>query len=631
MHAFIFLAAITLLSVLVPAVASGQIGDLGAKAPQEVIDAAASGRPQDVIVLFDDSPVETEAAELRKNIGADYDVPEIVSVKKSRYDGIKQRVLGGFYHGEHETLRDYSHLPMMFVRVKTLSGLARLLERPEVVRVYKDEEYAHFLDQSLLLVTQPQVAAQNRKGAGTAVAVLDTGVNYLHSAFGACSGAGTPQNCCPNNDCSATPPATPAGCKVACVHDFAPNDGQPDADGHGSNVSGIVVGVAPDTKIIGLDVFNGNSASSSTIIAAINWCIANKSAYNIVAVNMSLGGTTKFTSPCSGDLFAGPVNNARNAGILSAIASGNEEYINGISSPACVPAAVSVGAVYDSNMGPIGWSVCTDSTTAADKVTCFSNSAGFLTMLAPGAIISAAGWNMGGTSQAAPHIAGSIAVLKGSGAFPLDTADQTVARMTSTGVPVLDTRNGITKPRIDLLAATAGAGACIYSISPTDQSFGAAGGSGTVNVTAPAGCDWTAVSNAAWINVTAGSGGSGNGTVSYSAAQNTGTARTGTMTIAGRTFTASQADATGGQFSISGKIKSASGAAMPGVTVNLSGAGSGTTTTNSRGNFRFTGLGNGTYTLTPSFAGYTFTPESRTVNVNGANVGRQNFRGVQTP
>ncbi|MEE4354833.1 MAG: C1 family peptidase, partial [Desulfococcaceae bacterium] len=84
------------------------------------------------------------------------------------------------------------------------------------------------------------------------------------------------------------------------------------------------------------------------------------------------------------------------------------------------------------------------------------------------------------------------------------------------------------------------AGSCIYSISPSDNSFSGAGGSGSVNVTALAGCAWTASSNAVWLTVTPGSGGSGNGTVTYSVAQNTGSSRIGTLTVAGKTFTVTQ-------------------------------------------------------------------------------------------
>ena len=65
---------------------------------------------------------------------------------------------------------------------------------------------------------------------------------------------------------------------------------------------------------------------------------------------------------------------------------------------------------------------------------------------------------------------------------------------------------------------------------------------GNVNVTAPAGCAWTATSTASWITITGGAAGSGAGTVSYSVAPYTGRPRkrSGTMTIAGRTFTIRQ-------------------------------------------------------------------------------------------
>ncbi|HEX8294053.1 MAG TPA: M36 family metallopeptidase [Pyrinomonadaceae bacterium] len=90
-------------------------------------------------------------------------------------------------------------------------------------------------------------------------------------------------------------------------------------------------------------------------------------------------------------------------------------------------------------------------------------------------------------------------------------------------------------------------GTCTYSISPSSASYAAAGGSGTVTVTAGAGCAWTASSNASFITVTGGASGSGSGSVSYSVAANGGTAsRTGTLTVAGQTFTVTQAGTGGG-------------------------------------------------------------------------------------
>jgi hypothetical protein len=82
--------------------------------------------------------------------------------------------------------------------------------------------------------------------------------------------------------------------------------------------------------------------------------------------------------------------------------------------------------------------------------------------------------------------------------------------------------------------------ACTYSIDPASAAAPAAGGTGSVAVTAGSTCPWTAMSNASWITVTSGASGSSNGTVAYSVAANTGGARSGTVTIAGQTFTVTQ-------------------------------------------------------------------------------------------
>ncbi|MHB8827994.1 MAG: LamG-like jellyroll fold domain-containing protein [Syntrophales bacterium] len=87
------------------------------------------------------------------------------------------------------------------------------------------------------------------------------------------------------------------------------------------------------------------------------------------------------------------------------------------------------------------------------------------------------------------------------------------------------------------ITGTAGTGA---SLSATGQTFVSAG-MGSVSVVAPSGFGWSAVSNApSWIHITAGSSGTGNGTVFYTVDANTGAARTGTMTIGGQTFTVTQ-------------------------------------------------------------------------------------------
>jgi len=82
---------------------------------------------------------------------------------------------------------------------------------------------------------------------------------------------------------------------------------------------------------------------------------------------------------------------------------------------------------------------------------------------------------------------------------------------------------------------------CVTLLNPSGAVAPAAGGVGTIPVTATAGCAWTAVSNVPWITLTSGASGSGNGTVGYTVAPDTAAARAGTITIAGQTFTVTQA------------------------------------------------------------------------------------------
>ncbi|HEX8250720.1 MAG TPA: BACON domain-containing carbohydrate-binding protein, partial [Pyrinomonadaceae bacterium] len=85
------------------------------------------------------------------------------------------------------------------------------------------------------------------------------------------------------------------------------------------------------------------------------------------------------------------------------------------------------------------------------------------------------------------------------------------------------------------------ASGCAYSLSATSANFPAAGGNGSVNVTTASGCAWTAASNVNWISITGGASGSGNGSVTFNVLANPGPERTGTLTIAGQTYTVTQA------------------------------------------------------------------------------------------
>jgi hypothetical protein len=102
--------------------------------------------------------------------------------------------------------------------------------------------------------------------------------------------------------------------------------------------------------------------------------------------------------------------------------------------------------------------------------------------------------------------------------------------------------------------------------------------------------------------------------------------------VAGRTFTdrvtgTCNKASTGTTYAVSGSVTNSAGTGIAGVVVSN---GSASATTSSTGAYTLTGLANGSYTLTPSLSGYTFSPTSRSVTVNGANVTGQTFTGTAT-
>ncbi|HEV8348412.1 MAG TPA: DUF4082 domain-containing protein [Vicinamibacterales bacterium] len=141
-----------------------------------------------------------------------------------------------------------------------------------------------------------------------------------------------------------------------------------------------------------------------------------------------------------------------------------------------------------------------------------------------------------GCSWTAVSNAAWISVTAGSTGSGNGTVGYTVDANGSTA-----SRTGTLTIANQTVTVTQAGQTCSFTVSPTSVSPTATGGAQSATVTAPAGCSWTSVSNAAWISVTAGSTGSGNGTVGYTVDANGTTAsRTGTLTIANQTVTVTQ-------------------------------------------------------------------------------------------
>jgi subtilisin family serine protease len=360
---------------------------------------------------------------------------------------------------EHGTARVFVLLRNRTTALTVDDRALRALEGdPNVVAIDLDVPGHGGDAESLPLIGGNTVQAMGFRGDGITVAVLDSGfdpknADLTHVVVDEhcfCRNAdGT--GCCPNKQTTQSGPGAAR-----------------DENGHGTNVTGIIasqggtapIGVAPGVKVVSVRVLDANNAFAgiSQVVDALQWVADNHPEVRVI--NMSLLTGAHFEGHCDqqssyNQAISALVKQLRARGTLVFACSGNTASPTSMGSPACVDPVTAVGAVYDSALGTISFG-CTDKTTAADQITCFTDSDFALDLLAPGAVITSTGLNAPlstyrGTSQASPHAAGAAAVLMSM--RPELTADAVETILTATGKPLFDARNGVTTPRIDLLAA----------------------------------------------------------------------------------------------------------------------------------------------------------------------------------
>jgi subtilisin family serine protease len=389
--------------------------------------------------------------------------PASAAAQRAAISAAQHRVLEGLAGSTYRVTRSFEFIPFLAVEASP-AALAALASHASVVSVAEDAAEPPVLLQSAPLVEATAAWTAGLDGAGQVVAVLDTGVDGSHPML---SGKIVAEACfsdgrdCPDRKATQIGP----GAALPCSYD-------PDGCQHGTHVSGIAVGngptldgVARGARLLAIQVFssfNGpvncgfdNSpcalSYTSDQIAGLEHVLSLRTSFSIASVNMSLGGAV-YGSPCDASESArkAAIDNLRSVGIASVIASGNGGDSNGIGTPACISTAISVG-----------------STTKSDLVSSFSNSASFLSLLAPGESIQSAlpgggtaFWS--GTSMAAPHVAGAWAILRQHA--PAASVSDVLSALQGSGAPVTDARNGVTTSRIRILAA-ANALACLDSDS----------------------------------------------------------------------------------------------------------------------------------------------------------------------
>lgn len=256
--------------------------------------------------------------------------------------------------------------------------------------------------------------AAGNKGKGIKVAILDTGIDATHPDLKAGYAGG--------------------------YHVFARSTNAADDHGHGTHVAGIVgardnkvgvIGVAPEARLYAVKVLDsGGGGSSSNVMAGLQWCVTNK----MQVACLSLGSTSD-----PGPAYENAFKAAEAAGLVIVCAAGNSGRVN---YPAGYTSTIAVSNINANNRLGI------------------SSTGPRVDICAPGtSIVSCARGGkyvaMSGTSMAAPHVAGAVALALSSGCPPSEVRQRLNLCALDLGAPGRDDLYGEGMLRVPQLVGLA--------------------------------------------------------------------------------------------------------------------------------------------------------------------------------
>ncbi len=358
-----------------------------------------------------------------------------LAARTKKFAATQSRVVDALRGSKSRIRHRYSFSPSMILEIHDENTLRALESRQDVKRLRRPETGQGGLTESVPFLGADDLHSDGWTGAGTVVAVLDSGIDDTHPSF--------------------------AGAVLSdlAFHfldlggDYAP--GAVDGHGHGTIVSGIIgsrgvdapVGVAPGTMILPVKVLNDqNTGSQSDWAAGVEYVIQTHLADNGVevdAINMSLVTFATFDGVCDSSRmeFADACRTARELGISVFACSGNTGSTTEMTLPGCFSSTTSVGSV---------------SGALPDVISSFTSRNALLDLLAPGQSITSTGLGGGqatlsGCSPATPHVSAIACLMRE--AIPLVSPSVVEDTLKESGVDVPDAPTALTFKRVDASAA----------------------------------------------------------------------------------------------------------------------------------------------------------------------------------